>query len=230
MKKILATILGLATGATLVHAQGYLNLVSAGAGVTTNTGSLSVPGTSGKTSTGNLAPFAYQYALLFIPNSAAPTAGDTSSPDGSDWVQLYTDVSGSAGVALTLTNYTTQFGGIEGSGGTGNIQAIGAGNQAYANGSSYYTMLVGWSSNLGTSWTTVSQELSSGVWQAAGYFGFEQGVSASPASSTPGTALGTLGFANNSLVLYAVPVPEPTTLALAGLGGISMLFLRRRKA
>lgn len=26
------------------------------------------------------------------------------------------------------------------------------------------------------------------------------------------------------------PVPEPTTLALAGLGGLSMLFLRRRKA
>ena len=27
-----------------------------------------------------------------------------------------------------------------------------------------------------------------------------------------------------------LPVPEPTTLALAGLGGLSMLFLRRRKA
>src|SRR5262249_40819493 len=26
------------------------------------------------------------------------------------------------------------------------------------------------------------------------------------------------------------PVPEPATLALAGLGGVSMLFLRRRKA
>jgi len=30
--------------------------------------------------------------------------------------------------------------------------------------------------------------------------------------------------------LLLAPVPEPTTLALAGLGGLSMLFLRRRKA
>lgn len=29
---------------------------------------------------------------------------------------------------------------------------------------------------------------------------------------------------------FVDPVPEPTTLALAGLGGLSMLFLRRRKA
>jgi len=33
---------------------------------------------------------------------------------------------------------------------------------------------------------------------------------------------------NQNLLL--APVPEPTTLALAGLGGLSMLFLRRRKA
>jgi len=30
--------------------------------------------------------------------------------------------------------------------------------------------------------------------------------------------------------LQVTPTPEPTTLALAGLGGLSMLFLRRRKA
>jgi hypothetical protein len=31
-----------------------------------------------------------------------------------------------------------------------------------------------------------------------------------------------------SFDLYAVQVPEPTTLSLAGLGGLSLLFLRRR--
>ena len=35
--------------------------------------------------------------------------------------------------------------------------------------------------------------------------------------------------ANGENILLS-PVPEPTTLALAGLGGLSMLFLRRRKA
>jgi hypothetical protein len=35
---------------------------------------------------------------------------------------------------------------------------------------------------------------------------------------------------NNLLLAVPGPVPEPTTIALAGLGGLSMLFLRRRKA
>jgi hypothetical protein len=29
--------------------------------------------------------------------------------------------------------------------------------------------------------------------------------------------------------LYLVPVPEPTTLALAGLGGLSLLLFRRQR-
>jgi hypothetical protein len=29
--------------------------------------------------------------------------------------------------------------------------------------------------------------------------------------------------------LFAVPVPEPATMALAGLGGLSLLLFRRRK-
>jgi hypothetical protein len=39
-------------------------------------------------------------------------------------------------------------------------------------------------------------------------------------------------WASNQNLLLAIPtgVPEPATLALAGLGGLSMLFFRRRKA
>lgn len=44
--------------------------------------------------------------------------------------------------------------------------------------------------------------------------------------NTTSGATGGVDFTNISIS----PVPEPTTLALAGLGGISMLFLRRRKA
>jgi hypothetical protein len=51
---------------------------------------------------------------------------------------------------------------------------------------------------------------------------------------TPGTAQTSdqasgLWPANQQNV-FLTPVPEPATLALAGLGGLSMLFLRRRKA
>lgn len=41
-----------------------------------------------------------------------------------------------------------------------------------------------------------------------------------------GDGTGNGGYFNN---ISISPVPEPTTLALSGLGGISMLFLRRRK-
>jgi hypothetical protein len=44
-----------------------------------------------------------------------------------------------------------------------------------------------------------------------------------------GDGTGNGGFFND-ISISPVSVPEPTTLALAGLGGLSMLFLRRRKA
>jgi hypothetical protein len=44
-----------------------------------------------------------------------------------------------------------------------------------------------------------------------------------------GDGTGSGGYFNN-ISISPVAVPEPTTLALAGLGGLSMLFLRRRKA
>ena len=245
MKKLFATIIGLAVGASLVHAQGWLALNDQGAGVTTNTGTLgnttvydasagfnSLYG--GKIWSGNLDAGSFYFTLLYIPNSALPTAGDTASPAGPDWVQLALDNGGTPGAALSLTNYPgSTAGGIDGYAGVSQ-QAIGIGGQAYNGGTSYYTMLVGWSANLGTSFSTVLNDYSTGTWTGAslsspGFFGFEQGGDVAPNSASPGTGVGALGFGNNTLVLYSVPVPEPTTLALAGLGGLSMLFLRRRK-
>ena len=52
-----------------------------------------------------------------------------------------------------------------------------------------------------------------------------------PGATVFGTAASAQGLPIFSLLtpLYLVPVPEPTTLALAGLGGLSLLLFRRQR-
>ncbi len=104
----------------------------------------------------------------------------------------------------------------------------------------YYT-IVGWNTALGN-WATISSELSAGTLGGNGWFG--QSATAYNYSGGGGSGLGAVSlFATTAQTglagsggLPAVgaiilnPVPEPATLALAGLGGLSMLFLRRRKS
>jgi hypothetical protein len=241
MKKILATLIGLAAGATLVNAQGWISLNAEGAGVTTNTaGSAAIYAenpsaySTGKTFNQGTGGVAYYYTLLYIASGAAASSTDSNNPTSSDWTQLYTDAGGTPGVALTLTNYpgsaAAAAGGLQGNGAANSTQALGSGGQAFNNGTDYQLLLVGWSANLGPSWSTVASDYNSGFAADTGFFGYEL-ATGTGTSGAPGTSLLTLGFPNGSLVLYNVVItPEPTTLALAGLGGLSMLFLRRRKA
>jgi len=104
-------------------------------------------------------------------------------------------------------------------------------------------VLVGWSANLGTSWFTVSNELATGSYigvlaGANGFFGVTStGYLTSGASSSSGvTVFATGGVGSSGLPilslatpLYLLPVPEPATIALAGLGGLAMLAFRRQR-
>jgi hypothetical protein len=104
-------------------------------------------------------------------------------------------------------------------------------------------VLVGWSANLGTTWGTVSNLLATTTSFAAGSF---LGVSAtgyltsfasgtSPGATVFNTAATPQGLPINSIntQLYllpsAAPVPEPATMALMGLGGLSLLLFRRSR-
>jgi len=213
-------------GATLVHAQGYIEFYGTVAAITTNStqsyfsNSLS-GGTFGKTSPSSTAPNAFDYALLF---ATSTTAGD-SSPLGADW-QLATE---DGGAQLLGSNFTGA-GGLTGPGTSGGVQVNLAASTAYA------CMLVGWSSALGSTWASVSALLAenfAGQSNQNLFFGSTPIGTITP-FSTAGAGDPTLfpaTYANSTLTLYsAVPSPEPTTLALAGLGGLSALFLRRRKA
>jgi len=245
MKKLILTALGVVAGAALVHAQGYLQLTSGTTfGITTNTGTFgntTVPDApygsliSGKTAAYSATGAKFDYALLFIPTGVG-TSGDLASLTDGHWDQLAVDLSGSPGSALFGTNSAGLAGNFSGQGGGSSVEAIGIDGQAFNYNNimgvgdtySYSIALVGWSANEGSSWSQVSAELSSGNWNGLGNFGYEVGT-ITPNSAAPGNSP-TAIWGNNSLVLYTVPVPEPATLALAGLGGLSMLFLRRRKA
>jgi hypothetical protein len=230
MKKILATIVGLTAGAALVHAQGFIEMVGQSSAIVTNTASFYAQSvqTTGKIYNASSFAGGYDFALLY---ATSTTAGD-SSPLGADWNIITTN---GAGATLTsmIANNGSAPGGLLGPGGTSGIAVN------LAPGTTYEVMLVGWSSNEGSSWATVSAELAgnsnAGNWTANGYFG-EETIGTITPFATAGTgdpSIFPTVYANGTMSLFAVAPsvsPEPTTLALAGLGGLSMLFLRRRKS
>jgi len=213
---------GLVAAATLAHAQGFVIVQSTAAGISTNTGTwgnTSVPNqgyssiVSGKTTT---ASGAFDYALLFS------TTAISDGPTDPGWTQATQN----GGAALNLANYVV----------LGSITGVGSSGGTALNmlaGTTYFVQLVGWSTSLGTTWSSVESQLASGQWNSAGGFFGETATSTMTPFVTAGTGDPTIfpgTWAVNSLTLFSVPVPEPTTLALAGLGGLSMLFLRRRKS
>jgi len=148
--------------------------------------------------------------------SAAP--GTTLSLQGgipvlTGWNLAATEIHTISGAAGTVIGTTIILNGIA-EGANAQVEVVGwTGNfsdfaSAYASG----TALVGWCGS------SVSGGLLSWT-QATG----------APNASTPttpvGTPLGAAGFQN----LVLVPVPEPSTIALAGLGAATLLLFRRRK-
>jgi len=100
-------------------------------------------------------------------------------------------------------------------------------------------VMVLWSANLGSTWAAAEAALNN--WASDPITGAFLGVSSSgyittlatsvsPGSTVFGTATAQ-GTPIDSLLtqMYALQVPEPTTMALSGLGGLALLLIRRRK-
>jgi len=63
----------------------------------------------------------------------------------------------------------------------------------------------------------------------SGVVAFNNSVGGSPFASPPGTAASLTGWGTLNQNLVLSPVPEPTTMALAGLGSLSLFLFRRKK-
>jgi hypothetical protein len=226
MKKIL-TILAIASAATFGYAQGtvVLNNGIAAYFVSTNAALIG----QGIGVTAKLPALSEYYAVL---TAAYGGPAPSSSPLDGAWT----------GAVLTGNNFTITAGGIAGQGGGAGATAAGWGAPTgpnYTDATERYYMIVGWSSNLGTTWATVAANLASGwatPWGANNAFfgtsvigyGFSGGGSFSlPAPNLSGVSTGMPGGLSSGFQLMLVP--EPTTMVLAGLGGLSLLLFRRRK-
>lgn len=199
-----------------------------------NTGGGSLATTATPATSGGLN---FDYELLYQTQSGYQVlATDTHVWDGT-----WTD----SGLSATNSNSFA---------GQGALASVGptATSVAWNNPTTNSIVLVGWSTDLGSTWAGVSNILAalalgntaplvaadpSGAEAFFGEssFGYIQ-PTVSPASGAGifGTSAGPNGLpignpAGSDMILYLLPVPEPTTMALAGLGGLAMLLFRRQR-
>jgi hypothetical protein len=239
MKKIVTTILSLALGTMFVYSQGTVKFynINSSFTVTTNNslshfvGGTETGGSSALEPTSGNAAWGFYYALLTAPMSTF-TYGTASStnPVATGWTWT--------GLQGTNTIIAGSLNGPGGNNGTtvNSWPSAPTDGSAYSQGTEMQFLIVGWSSNLGTGWVGVSNELATSTWTTLGLFGVSEmgwgysGGGGTPTLSTPSlfsVTAGMPGGLTKGFVLYQVP--EPTTLAMAGLGGLSLLLFRRRK-
>jgi hypothetical protein len=155
--------------------------------------------------------------------------GNTSSISGAAGSYYFGLLTSASGAANTFT-----FAGIYATNVTAPGRFIG-GTQTvngWAPGTTVFYEVAGWSASLGATWQP--GWLLGNFGAASGFFGISGSASGASGGGTPpapplplfgGTGL-TSGF---NLAPTGAVVPEPSTMALAGLGAAALLIFRRRK-
>jgi len=148
--------------------------------------------------------------------------------------------------AAQLAGWTaTGLGAVNSATSAGKLTPLNPSTQAavpWANGTTESVILVGWSANLGTTWATVENEIAN--WATVGnsingiaFFGTSATGYINPGTANPGVQVFASAAGPQGLPIYSLNtqlnelavVPEPGTLALAAIGGASLLMFRRKK-
>lgn len=217
MKK-LATILCAGALATGAFAQGTVTFLN-GSYALVSTNATAIGGGSGPTAT---AAQGFYYALF----TAASTVTSVS-PSGAE---LYATNGGWTFTGLYATNIPAA-GRLSGGSGVATITG-------WQPGATNSFCVAGWSSSLGHDWATVANEYNSAWAGVSGFFGVSAvafGAAGGGASGNPAFPLWSLAAngqgtpLSTGLSMSPVTVPEPATLALAGLGTAALLIFRRRR-
>jgi hypothetical protein len=237
MKKLVLTTVCALAMAGAAFAQGNVNWAVPFSAYTSQTnstqysplfgGAATGAGAIGNTISSTTAPLAFYYELLYL--GGAQVSAPTTLAGLAAW----------GDAALGGNNGAT-------AGRVSVVNGTASASVPWAAGVTDNIVLVGWSANLGTAWATVLNELTNSTFATvlAGQNGFigissegyEAANAANPGSTIFGGGASATGFPIQSTLtpLYLLPVavvPEPTTLALAGLGGLGlMLFRRQRKS
>jgi hypothetical protein len=223
MKKLIIAI-GLITVAVVSsHAQGT---VVFGNGNTTRVSTNSVVGGAGTAFVAANATQGFYYALFATTtltsstaSAAVGTQGVYAFNSGGSWA--FAGVYGTNSAAGRLAPSSPN---ADGSASASNIVPGAAG---------FFTV-IGWSANIGTTWQAVQAYLLNPT--VAGWVGqsvvsgsLNTGISGStPAIGLWGAAAPNIQGFTLGLVTPVAPVPEPGTMALAALGGASLLLFRRK--
>ena len=152
-------------------------------------------------------------------SSVSSPLSTVSTMIGSGWNWVTNDYSGTAGFGNLVTVTTGTKGGAAYTQGFNSttIQVLGS-----SLGQTIELIAIAWNASAGANGYSTATD-----------YGWSNPFNYVTGASSSDTA-GTVVMSSENLTPFGVAgvasVPEPTTLALAGLGGLSMLFLRRRKA
>jgi hypothetical protein len=173
-----------------------------------------------------LVAFANQPGTQISQGSGANVAAIPAGAAGTYYFGLLISATGTAGSWSFSGFYGTN------SASAGRIAAHTGAVTGWQPGASMFYQVAGWSASLGTTFNPVW--LVTPPTGAGGFFGVSPAAQGTAGGGSPVPApawnlFGGTGLAGFNLTPTGAPVPEPTSMALAGLGAAALLIFRRRK-